>query len=65
MFLDRLRAKFIETEIELAFNLVVDAARDADVSRPGYCLKPHGDNHAITEKVAAFDNDITQINPDA
>ena len=63
--LDRPGPEFIEAEGKLALHLVVDAAGEEDVAGLGHCLEPHGDDDAVPEEVATFDDNITEIDADA
>src|SRR5665811_2281602 len=63
--LDALLAEILEAVGELAPDMVVNAARDADAAGLGQPLDTRGDIDAIAEDVAVLHHDIADIDADA
>src|SRR5262249_42593889 len=63
--LDAMAPQRMVVEIELVPDLFVDIVGDADRARTGESLKAGGDVDAITENVAAVDDDIAEIDTDS
>src|SRR5215471_9250233 len=61
----RLLAHVFEGEIEAPCRILLDAGRYANAARLGQAFEAGGDIDPITEDVAALDDDITDIDPDA
>jgi hypothetical protein len=62
--LDTVPAGGGEGEVELAPDLVVDAARHPDPARLAQALDPRGDVDAVAEYGLAVDDDIAQVDAD-
>jgi hypothetical protein len=63
--LHALLAEILEAVGELAPDMVVDAARDADAAGLGQPLETHGNIDAVAEDVAVLHHDIADIDADA
>ncbi|MCY1502857.1 hypothetical protein D9M68_369650 [compost metagenome] len=63
--LDRVGAKRVEIAKEAPPHLVVYVAGDVDFAGTSHGLKPRGDNDAVAVKIAAFDDNIAEIDADA
>ena len=64
MFLTLLLAQMLEVEVQLALDLVVDVARDADPAGLGQALQTGGDVHAVAVDVVALDDDVADVDAD-
>jgi hypothetical protein len=62
--LQPLLANIGELGRDLASNLIVGRRRDADAARFGDALKPRSDVDTVPENVVAFDQDVSEIDPD-
>ena len=62
--LHRLPAERLESQIELALDLVVDIARDADPAGLRQPLQARGDVDAVAEDVVAVDDDVAHVDAD-
>ena len=58
-------AHVLETKIELARDLIIDARRNADAPGFGDGFKPRGDIDAIAEQIVVFYDHVAEIDPDA
>ena len=65
MFLRCLLAQIGELDPDLAADLIVGRRRDADATRLCDALKPRRNVDAVTKDIVLFDNDISDVNPDA
>ncbi len=63
--LDFLFAQILELHLQLAANLAVDIARDADTTGLGERLEPSRQIDAVAIEIAALDEDIAEIDADA
>src|SRR5215813_1652408 len=63
--LDGVLTAELERERELALDLIVRGARDADPAGLGQAFETRGDVHAVAIQPLALDDDIAQIDPDA
>ena len=62
---DFLFAQILELHLQLAANLAIDIARDADPARLGERLEPRRQIDAVAIEVAALDDHIAEIDADA
>ena len=63
--LDFLFAQVLELHLQLAANLAVDIARDADAAGLGERLEPRRQIDAVAIEIAALDDHIAEIDADA
>ena len=63
--LDRLFPEILEREIELALDLLIDGARDADATRLGQPFQSRRDVHRIPVDPIAFRRDVSHVHSDA
>jgi hypothetical protein len=54
-----------EGEVELALDLIVDVAGDADAARLGEALEARRDVDAVAEDVAVLEDDVADVDADA
>jgi hypothetical protein len=65
MFFSARSPRFLVVEIELARDLGMHLAREADAAGFGQLLQPHRQIDAIAVEIAVFDDDLAEVDPDA
>jgi hypothetical protein len=63
--LERALAAIFKREAALAGQLPLHRIGNADSPRLGHRLEPGGDVHPVSEQIATFDHDITEVDADA
>ena len=59
-----LLAAIFKNDVELAADLLVSAAREADAARLGDAFQPCGDVDAVAKNVVVFDDNVADIDAD-
>src|SRR5262249_13951001 len=63
--LELLLAEILEIELDSATNMAENRLRQEDAARLGQCLEASGDVDSVAVEIAAFDDDVAYIDPDA